>query len=115
MKGFFKFIALICVLALLLTVSAVFLGTNQTKEDVPPVQQDPLSSSSLVYALNDDGESYMVTGIGTWKGTTLVIPEEHEDLPVTEIAPYAFSGELKSYTKAVEIPASVEVIGDGAF
>ena len=63
--------------------------------------------------MNDDGESYSVTGIGTCEETDLVIPSAYNNLPVTAIKESAFIG-CRSLTSIV-VPDSVTSIGKGAF
>lgn len=73
---------------------------------------------SLDYLLNPDGTSYAVTGIGTYintdgDGTKLVIPSEHNGLPVTVIETDAFGGNEE--ITSVSIPETVTSIGAAAF
>ena len=77
---------------------------TQTIEKIPP---------ELTYTLNDDGQSYSVTGMGTWMDPVLVIPPEHKGLPVTSIAENAFHG-CEALTGIV-IPDSITYIGPRAF
>ena len=73
----------------------------------------PVVVEGLEFTLNPDGKSYSVTGIGTYKGTNVVIPEMHDGLPVVAIGKDAFSNN-KDITSVV-IPSSVTVIGENAF
>ena len=68
---------------------------------------------SPTFNLNKDGESYCVTGIGTWTDTDLVIPDTYKGLPVTNCCEYAFRGCL-SFTSAT-IPNSMDNIAKGLF
>lgn len=70
-------------------------------------------SKGLAYTLNEDGESYSVTGLGTCTNTNLIIPASYEGKPVTSIGNEAFKN-CKSLTSAT-IPRSVTSIGDNAF
>ncbi len=49
-------------------------------------------SKGLSFALNESGTAYTVTGIGKCKDKDVLIPKEHEGLPVTAIGEYAFRG-----------------------
>ncbi|MGM9631890.1 MAG: leucine-rich repeat protein [Eubacteriales bacterium] len=110
---------------LLLSVSLVSCLDGILKESV-----------GLAFTLNDDGESYSVTGLGTCTDTDIVIPKSYEGKPVTGIGRKAFSGciGLTSVTigngvtsigdrtffnckelASVTIPDSVTSIGDWAF
>ena len=70
-------------------------------------------STGLEYALNDDGQSYTVTGIGTCTDTELYIPGTYEGLPVTKIGDDAFYN--NSSLTAVYIAEGITEIGGGAF
>ena len=71
----------------------------------------------LDFELNDDCESFSLVGIGTYDSmgelTDLIIPEKHEGLPVTSIAPSAFEGDI--FLGRVTIPRTVTSIGAAAF
>ena len=69
-------------------------------------------SVGLEFTLKEDGESYSVTGIGTCRDTYIVIPTEHNGLPVTSIGDFAFS---HCSALSVLIPDSVTGIGNSAF
>ncbi len=70
-------------------------------------------STGLEYALNEDGQSYTVTGIGTCEDTELYIPGTYEGLPVTKIGDDAFYG--NSSLTAVYIAEGITEIGGAAF
>ena len=70
-------------------------------------------SEGLKYALNYDGVSYTVSGIGSCTDTEVVIPASYKGLPVTTIGSYAFSS-CTSLTSVV-IPDGVTSIGYGVF
>ena len=69
-------------------------------------------SKGLKYALSDDGEYYIVTGIGNCKDMDVEIPVTYSGLPVCEIAEWAFS---KSVITSITLPDSIERIGYAAF
>ncbi len=70
-------------------------------------------SQGLSFELNEDGASYTVTGVGTFKGNQLVIPAMHEDLPVTGVSRGAF--ESSADLKSIVVPEGVKTIGWDAF
>lgn len=71
---------------------------------------------------NGNVTHYILTGLGTYKLSTLKIPGEYNGLPVKEIAHQAFAtfedvedhGGLENIT-GIEIPSSITKIGNGAF
>ena len=113
------------------------------KEEIIPMLKS--TSEGLEFALNEDGESYYVKGIGTCTDTEIIIPSEHKGKPVTAIGEGAFAffdhenekvldsniiyvdmpdtiidirmGSFAhcSKMKNVTIGNSVEIIGEGAF
>ncbi|MBQ9276412.1 MAG: leucine-rich repeat protein [Clostridia bacterium] len=83
---------------------------NQSDQTDPQSQTD---IRELAYELNEDGESYSVTAIGTATGTEIVIPSTYKGLPVTSIGEYAF--ENCSGLTSVTIGNGVTNIGDSAF
>ncbi|MBP3437169.1 MAG: leucine-rich repeat domain-containing protein [Clostridia bacterium] len=69
--------------------------------------------SQLRFLLNEDKSSYTVSGLADESISHLIIPSEHEGLPVTAIANNAFN--RKECLISVEIPSSVTSIGYSAF
>lgn len=70
-------------------------------------------SEGLEYGLTEDNDHYRVEGIGTCTDVNIVIPDEYEGKPVTEIGEKAFY-EIKTII-SITIPESVLKIGDKAF
>ena len=56
----------------------------------PDPETNPEAYKGLKFTLSEDGESYSVTGIGTYTAKNLIIPDTHNGLPVTEIGYEAF-------------------------
>ncbi|MBR5173878.1 MAG: leucine-rich repeat domain-containing protein, partial [Clostridia bacterium] len=70
--------------------------------------------STLLYTLNDDGETYSIVGSDNRaRMNTIDIPETYNGLPVTVIADSAFKG--NSGLQTLSIPSSVKTIGSSAF
>lgn len=86
--------------------SIVIWGQNQSSVD-------SVSSVGLSYIKTDDGECYIVNGIGTCTDTDIVIPSMKDGLPVKYIDDQAFryNADLTSIT----IPNSIIGIGYQAF
>ena len=72
-----------------------------------------VGSEGLEYTLSEDGEYYIVSGIGTCADEKLVISSKHEGLPVTHIAKEAFQG--YSTIKSLTIDKNITTIEEGAF
>ncbi len=70
-------------------------------------------SVGLEYELNDSGDGYIVTGIGTCADTTIIIPSVYNELPVLEIGGSAFEGYQNIVS--VVLPDTIEYIGFYAF
>lgn len=70
-------------------------------------------SEGLNYTLINDDSEYSVSGIGTCEDKTIIVPSEHEGLPVTEIGQKAFYD--CDFIESVKLPASVKTIRDKAF
>ncbi len=73
----------------------------------------PVGNNELSFELNEDGQSYSVTGIGTYLSSDLVIPSTYNSKPVTGISDYAF--EYNNTITSVTIPDSVKNLGSGVF
>ena len=69
--------------------------------------------SALTFVLNEDGQSYTVTGLKDGTVTALVLPATYQGLPVTSIGKFAFSG--CTGLTSITIPNSVTSIDDAAF
>lgn len=70
-------------------------------------------SVGLEYTLADTDDAYSLSGIGTCTDTKIIVPEEHEGLPVTEIGDRAFYG--CDSIESIQIPETVTKVGDKAF
>lgn len=73
----------------------------------------PVFSEGLEFALIEADTAYSVVGIGECVDSNIVIPENHEGMPVTEIGEKAFYG--CGTILSVKIPTSVKKIHDKAF
>lgn len=67
---------------------------------------------SLEYTLSADGTYYIVSGVGNCTDKNLVIPSEHNGLPVKEIGDNAFRD--CTWIESATIPESIERLGCGA-
>ena len=69
-------------------------------------------SNDLAYEINEDGESWTLTGRGYFVDTDIIVPTKHENLPVTAVANEAFKG---SDITSIKLGKNVVSIGYGAF
>ena len=72
-----------------------------------------IPTEGLEYEQSPDGSHYIVVGPGTVTDSDIVIPDEYNDLPVTEIGDRAFYDRDGIIT--VQLPDSIVHIGDKAF
>ena len=84
------------------------IGT--TEIDIPEYEIEP---EELEFELNDEGTGYIVTDMGTYQGTEVVIPAEYKGLPVVAIDSNAFAYELE--ITSIVIPNTVTYIDHYAF
>ena len=81
-----------------------------SESDIP---KDDISEE-LLFILNDDRESYSVTGnTSVQSASKLTIPDTYKGLPVTQILGDAFLG--NTIIEEVFIPSSVKYVGANAF
>lgn len=79
-----------------------------------PSQGEMAPTASLVYELNEAGDGYTVTEVG--EETQIVVPPEHEGLPVTAIQGRNGTGAFaRSAVTAAYIPDSIRTIGQNTF
>lgn len=71
------------------------------------------ASEGELYFDTDDGKTYYVAGVGTWKGNTLVIPDTYSGKPVVRIGNNVFKDNKDIIT--LTLPETIETIGDNAF
>ena len=72
-------------------------------------------SIGLSYQLSDDGNYYIIKGMGTCRDKQLVVPQKHEGIPVLEIAASAFEGNAR-ITSIIFLAEDIEqTIGSRAF
>ena len=74
---------------------------------------DELALQSLSYTLSSDKTYYMVSGIGSCTGATIIVPSVYNSLPVKKIADSAFYNNTQ--IKYVVVNSGVEIIGEYAF
>ncbi len=82
---------------------------GEKETEVIPIVQDEFE-----YGLTESGDAYEVIGIGNVKDENLVIPSEHNGLPVIGIADNAFS-RSSAIIRTVVLPNTMQYIGYCAF
>ena len=70
-------------------------------------------SEGLYYELIEDKEEYKVSDLGTCTDDKIIVPEEYEGLPVTEIGEKAFFDH--DHIISIVLPDTIIKIGDKAF
>lgn len=96
-----KVLSAVIALLIITTMCCTLVGCNSQPTE------------GLQYTLNDDGESYALSGIGTATDTSIVIASSYQSLPVISIEASSFVGNVDIVS--VHIPSTVEVIGMSAF
>lgn len=92
---------ILLVSTLLVGVFAInFIGCNKPTE-------------GLAYELNEDGLSYKIVGMGEATDTDILIPDESEEFPITEIGYCAFSG--NEMLNSIKMSDNITKIGTAAF
>ena len=71
------------------------------------------ASDGLQYSLCDESTFYTVTGIGSFNGDSLIIPDSYNELPVEVIGQNAFKDCVQ--LKNISIPKSIKTIEKNAF
>ena len=110
-----KRIFLLALATVMLLVSATAFSScgDDVTDTTTTVNTMEEEEESLSFALNTNGISYRVTGIGTYKDTDVVIPNTYKSLPVTEIADGAFEG--CTTITGVTVPYGIITIGEKSF
>lgn len=78
-------------------------------------------ATTLEFALSDDGTYYAVTGFGTCKRTTVIVPENYNGLPVERVnllitpGVFPFDRLPESFVTHVVLPESIKIIDGHAF
>ena len=72
-----------------------------------------VASDVLTFTADNEKKQYIVSGIGMYAPSKIVIPSKHENWSVVAIADDAFSG--CTTLEEITIPNSVKSIGDSAF
>ncbi|MBO4412486.1 MAG: leucine-rich repeat protein [Clostridia bacterium] len=89
------------------------LGTENYSIQAASSPAQQTASEGLEYEFDSSTQSYTVTGIGTFEGTELVIPETYNGYSVTKIGYSAFYS--VTFLSTVTIPNSVQEVDDWAF
>ncbi|MBQ7309599.1 MAG: leucine-rich repeat protein [Clostridia bacterium] len=86
---------------------------NAGDYEVICMDEDDDVSEGLYYRISDDGTYYILSGIGTYSGAYIVIPDEYEGLPVKAIGAAAFWEQ--AYIGGVKMNDAITVIEPYAF
>ena len=78
----------------------------------PDVQVEK-TESGLEVALNEDGETYTLYGVGDFSEEDLIVPSHYNGLPIISIGEYAFY--QCNFIKTVTLSNEIKVIGFSAF
>ena len=99
--------------ALLLALACICSACNGNEEKSKGGdEQTPPASQGLTFELNEDGESYTLTDVGSCTDVDIVIPAKYRGKPVTAIGRDCFN--YCAFVRSVVIPEGVTEI-DGGF
>ncbi|MBQ3220854.1 MAG: leucine-rich repeat protein [Clostridia bacterium] len=114
----------VILLAICMCITGIlFAGCNQGNPPDDKPGQDPnlipampsVQSEGLIYELNEDGTSYMMTGCGTCNDANIRIADEYKGLPVTKISASAFAMTPHPYFVSLTLGKNIKEIDDWAF
>lgn len=109
-----RILSFILVLALCIsTLTSCFVMTGDDNGNNNNQAPELVPSEGLEYDLINEEAEYAVVGMGVCQDAKVVVPEEHEGKPVTEIADSAFEG--NEMIVEVVLPTSILKVGDKAF
>jgi hypothetical protein len=106
----------ILLLAILVVLSTMVLMTSCDifdRPDEPEQIEQEAASKGLEFALNVEGDAYVLSHIGNCTDTNIVIPQKHMGKPVVAIADNCFA--FRDKIESVVIPEGIVSIGDRAF
>lgn len=104
------------VLPLALCAAGLAACGEPGQEEPTPGGEPQAGEMQFAFRLNYNGESYTVytaAGVDKEAVTEIVVPAEHEGLPVTSIDQEAFSG--FTYVTSITLPETIRSIGPRAF
>ena len=107
-----KWLLLLALACCVMLAAGILAACHKLPAEQPDANL-PTPSEGLEYGLNNDGQSYEVTGIGECEDSALVIPQTYNGLPVTSIGDWAFQYCIG--LTSIVIPDSVMSIGEYAF
>ena len=81
--------------------------------DFEQKQYEIPAAGTVPYTTRDSGSTCVITGLGNWTGSELILPEKINGKTVTGIGNNAFAGHTS--IKTVYIPKTVTEIGEKAF
>lgn len=88
-------------------------GDGETAENEQADQQESVTADGLVFTLQNDGESYRVSGTTDDVGPEVTVPATYNGLPVTGIGERAFAD--RADVQTLTLPDSIKKIGARAF
>ena len=92
-------------LCVLMSTLCFFASCNSGDENtIPPTLED------FTYKLSDDSTYYILTGVGIYSNSQLIIPSYYNNKPVKEIGENGFKKILDVYSYEKQIQPRIEVI-----
>lgn len=101
------------ILLILVVLTVIFTFSACIFKPDDPEEIESGGSENLYYRLSDNGEGYIVAGIGDCTDKDIVIPDKHNDKPVIGVGDYAFFSNKD--ISSITLSDSIRSIGDCAF
>ena len=96
-----------------LAESSIAQSSSAIESSSSKIEDEEINYNGIQLKLNKDQNSYSITGIDNIKEDNIILPNEYNNLPVTNIDDYVFYD--NKYIKYIQLPNCLEEIGARCF